>query len=69
MQPIEWAVAQKNKKVRVVLRSGRMYKGILRNYDENVNLLMDDTEFGVENVFLGKTIINGNTVAYIECLE
>lgn len=69
MQPIEWVLAQKNKRTRVVLRSGRIYRGILRNYDENVNLLMDETDLGPGNEFLGKTIINGNTVAYIECLE
>lgn len=66
MQPLEWTVGQKGKKVRVVLRTGRVYTGVLVTYDANVNLLMDNLTLWNTNEYIGKAILNGATVAYIE---
>lgn len=68
MQPREWTAAQKGKKVRVVMRSGREFEGTLVSYDEGVNLLMDALVNSGTEEYIGRAILNGVAVAYIQSL-
>ncbi|KAI5185058.1 hypothetical protein NEHOM01_0563 [Nematocida homosporus] len=69
MQPVDWAVAQKGKRVRVVLRTGKVYTGVLVNYDANVNLLMNELVHWNTDEKIGRAILSGATVAYIEAIN
>lgn len=68
MQPIDWIEEQKGKKIRIVLRTGRVYTGTFLNYDNNVNMLIEDLECWSTKEVIGKSLLNGTTVAYIESL-
>ncbi|KAI5190292.1 U6 snRNA-associated Sm-like protein LSm5 [Nematocida sp. AWRm77] len=68
MQPLEWTVKQKGKNIRVVLRTGKVYTGVLVDYDDNVNLLMSQLTLWNTEEYIGQAILNGATVAYIESI-
>ncbi|OAG30170.1 hypothetical protein NEDG_01753 [Nematocida displodere] len=68
MHPIDWAIAQVGKNVRIVLRGGKVYTGMLLGYDGNVNLVMDHLTLANTNEYIGRSILSGVTVAYIEGL-
>ncbi|EHY66238.1 hypothetical protein NERG_00934 [Nematocida ausubeli] len=68
MQPVEWIEKNKGERVRVVLRTGRVYSGTFISYDSNVNILFEDLSCWNTKEKIGKSILNGTTVAYMERL-
>ncbi|KAH9386716.1 uncharacterized protein NEMAJ01_1612 [Nematocida major] len=69
MQPIDWIEQQKGKSIRIVLRTGRVYTGVFVNYDSNVNILVDEMVCSNTKEKLGRSLLNGSTVAYIESMH
>lgn len=69
MLPTEWAALQRNKKVRVVLRTGKVFTGTLSFYNPQTYILMEDMELWNEKEFIGKAMLSIATVAYIERLK
>ncbi|KAI5181109.1 hypothetical protein NEOKW01_1328 [Nematocida sp. AWRm80] len=69
MHPVDWTVAAKGKKIRIVLRTGKVFYGKLINYDSGVNLLVDDLVVHDTQEYIGCTILSGMTIAYIESME
>ncbi|CAF0758798.1 unnamed protein product [Adineta steineri] len=61
-----------NKSVNIVTSDGRIIIGILRGFDQAINIILDDshervfsTTEGVEQILLGLYIIRGDNVALI----
>ncbi|CAF1332833.1 unnamed protein product [Adineta steineri] len=61
-----------NKSVNIVTSDGRIIIGILRGFDQAINIILDDSHErvfsatdGVEQVLLGLYIIRGDNVALI----
>ncbi|KAI5189354.1 U6 snRNA-associated Sm-like protein LSm5 [Nematocida minor] len=68
MHPIDWIEQNKGKRIRIVLRTGRVYTGIFVNYDATVNVLVDDLFCLNTKTHAGRSLLNGTTVAYIESI-
>lgn len=66
MRPVEWIEQSKNKKVRIVLRTGRVYEGTLIEYYLNGSIFIDSLFCYESSTELGSALLNGATVAYIE---
>lgn len=69
MLPSEWATIQKNQRVRVVLRTGKVFTGILSFYSAQTHILMEDIELWNTKEHIGKAVLSCATVAYIERLK
>jgi len=66
MFPLDWAVMQAGRNVRVVMRTGRSYVGVFLGCDSNINLVLDKMVLWDTKEVVGKSILNGSAVAYIE---
>ncbi len=55
------------KRVKVTLKDGSVYSGILRGYDEHVNITLDDVEKGPSKK--GLLVIRGPNILFIEPLD
>lgn len=65
MLPADWISRQKGARVQVLLRTGKIYSGVLLDFDANANLVLDELYFHNKNEFLGKSILNGATIVCI----
>ena len=61
-----------DKKLALRLNAGRRVTGVLRGFDQFMNLVLDETIEEVsasERNEIGMVVIRGNSVTMIECLE
>lgn len=68
MRPVEWIEENKEKKIRVVLRTGKVYSGILVDYYVNGTILLDSLYCYSSDSNMRAALLNGATIAYIESI-
>lgn len=70
MVPLEFLQSSKTKRVEVHTVDKNVYIGILSDFDPYVNIVLDSCELlefeAQKTIKLGKTIVQGNNVAFIE---
>ncbi|GAB2272167.1 hypothetical protein Dimus_006988 [Dionaea muscipula] len=60
-----------DKRLQIKLNANRMVTGVLRGFDQFMNLVIDNTveENGNEKNEIGTVVIRGNSVVTVEALE
>ena len=67
-QPFDTLNAARGKRVIIELNNGNQYVGVLRAFDQNINVSLDDVEERVDGQVkrkLGTTFIRGDKVIFI----
>lgn len=58
-----------DKRINVKLNGKRTVAGVLRGYDQFMNIVVESTEEGGTGAQLGIAVIRGNSIIQIECLD
>ncbi|MGM0509948.1 MAG: LSM domain-containing protein [Thermoplasmatota archaeon] len=63
-KPVTFLNDHLNEKVEILLKDGRVIKGILAGYDDHMNLVLEDTEEETEETKrrVGTIVLRGNNV-------
>lgn len=71
MVPLEVISGQLGGLVQVVMRNGRVYYGVLRAYDEHVNMVLDEMKEAAGSALVdrGLSILNGNGAIMIQGMD
>ncbi|MBS3168554.1 small nuclear ribonucleoprotein [Candidatus Woesearchaeota archaeon] len=67
-RPFDTLNQAKGKGVIVELKSGKQFVGLLRSFDQHVNMVLDNCDEKVDNVVtrkLGTIFIRGDTIIFI----
>ncbi|KAG7668957.1 hypothetical protein Ndes2526B_g00673 [Nannochloris sp. 'desiccata'] len=58
-----------DKKLSIKLNANRQVSGVLRGFDQFMNIVLDNTVDEKGNVDLGMVVVRGNSIITIEALE
>ncbi|EJW02651.1 hypothetical protein EDEG_02948, partial [Edhazardia aedis USNM 41457] len=67
--PLEILKNNINKEIRLIMRKDKVFSGVLRTFDEHVNIFMENVYEILDDgsrMHIGSTIINGGNVAMID---
>lgn len=58
-----------DRKLSITLNANRHVTGVLRGYDQFMNIVLDQTIDDKEKTEIGMVVIRGSSIVLMECLE
>ena len=66
MKPFDILGNSTDKRIIIKLKSGERVTGILKAFDQHINIMLEDAEIsGTEDVKLGKVLVRGDNILYV----